>query len=140
MNNELHNIDFEAFKEVEDWVIKETDTVEFFKADFDLSPLFQSTFPQLSSLLKTARVLHFNINNQAYRLLSWTIENESRGWLCILENNIEATLPLIDEHRLLLKEMGGIFTTYNDGEINLSSGQKFMFTEYPLTLLPSLSR
>lgn len=128
MNNEINNIDFIAFKAAESRVIKATDTLDFFQTEFELSPLFQSTFPQLSALLKTARVLHFNINDQPYRLLSWTLENESRGWLCTLENNEETKLPLIAEHRLLLKEMGGIFTTYNDGDINLSNGQKFMFT------------
>ncbi|WP_312343035.1 hypothetical protein [Chryseobacterium binzhouense] len=127
--NQLKNNDFQAFKDADSWVLKETDKIEFFQSDFKLNIQFQKTFPKLTALLQTSRVVHFNLNNIPFRLLSWTIENENRGWLCIIEESTEKQLPLIDEHRLFLKELGGIFSTYNDGLCNLSYGKKFMFTE-----------
>lgn len=126
------NKDFETFKEEISWFIKEFDKVDFLdtESEFQLSEKFQNTFPNLTKLIKLARVLNLNINNQSYKLFSWTNKNDlSCGWLNKIEKNPNTTLNLIEEHKLLLSEIGGIQESYNQPEASLCNNQNYMFIE-----------
>jgi len=130
------NKDFEAFKKDISWFINQSDKIEFLETENEiiLSETFQKTFPILSSLIINARILNLKINNQSYKLFSWTNnENLSCGWLNKIEENFEPTLNLIEEHKLLLKEIGGIQESYNEPEPSLTNNQNFLFIESECT-------
>lgn len=124
------NIDFETFKNNITWFIQPTDEVELLDTTLDtkLTESFQTTFPKLTSLIQKARVLDLTINKQPYRLFSWTNkENKSFGWLNKIELAETTNIELIDEHELLLKEIGGIQESYNQPEPSLTNNQNFLF-------------
>lgn len=124
------NIDFETFKTDITWFVKPADKVELLDTtlNYCLTDDFQATFPILTNLIQKSRVLNFTINNQQYRLFSWTNkDNKSIGWLNKIESDKTTDIELIDEHELLLKEIGGIQETYNQPEPGLSNNQNFLF-------------
>ena len=126
------NKDFEAFREDISWFINQSDEVDFLDAakELGLSEKFQKTFPVLTELIQQARILNLTINSQLYRLFSWTNKDDlSCGWLNKIEENANTTLNLIEEHRLLLSEIGGIQESYNQPEPSLCNNQNFMFIE-----------
>lgn len=124
------NIDFETFKADISWFIKPADKVELLDStlNYNLTADFRSTFPILSNLIQKSRILNLTINNQQYRLFSWTNkDNKSIGWLNKIESGKTNDIELIDEHELLLKEIGGIQETYNQPVPSLSNHQNFLF-------------
>jgi hypothetical protein len=123
-------IDFETFKKDITWFIKPTDKVEFLDSNLDinLSDKFQETFPILTNLIQKSRKLKLTINNQVYRLFYWTNkDNISIGWLNKIESDKTNEIQLIEEHELLLKEIGGIQESYNQPEPSLTNNQNFLF-------------
>jgi len=133
----IMNKDFEAFKKDILWFISQSDKIEFLETENKLkvSEKFQNTFPVLSDLIGKARVLNLKINDTFYKLFSWTNKDGlSCGWLNKMEENPNTNLNLIDEHRLLLNEIGGIQESYNQPEPSLSNNQEFMFIESECTL------
>lgn len=122
------NTDFEAFKEHLSWLIhpSQIDTVS--EAEIKLSQKFTNTFPVLTDLISQARVLNLEVDHQPYRLFSWTNKNnESFGWLNKAEPDFTSALPFIEEHKLLLNEIGGIRESFNQPKSSLSNNQEFMF-------------
>lgn len=129
-NNSIDKTDFDAFLEDTSWFLESTDTVEFLDEGIDtiLSPEFQKTFPKLSKLIQQARVLNLTVNNQLYRLFSWSnIYGLSCGWMNKIEPSIDSDLKFIEEHKILLKAIGGIQETYNEPEPSLTNNQNFLF-------------
>ncbi|MFV0541423.1 MAG: hypothetical protein ACK5MZ_09345 [Aestuariibaculum sp.] len=126
------NKDFEEFKNDVSWFINQSDKIDFLdtKTQIKLTEKFCNTFPVLSNLISEARILTLTINKQLYKLFSWTNKNGlSCGWLNKIEQNTSSNLPLIEEHKLLLNEIGGIQESYNQPEPSLSNNQNFMFIE-----------
>jgi hypothetical protein len=124
------NIDFETFKNDITWFIKPTDKVELLDTtlNYSLTKKFQETFPKLTSLIEKSRVLNLTINYQSYRLFSWTNkENKSFGWLNKIESDKTTDIELIDEHELIIQEIGGIQESYNQPEPSLTNNQNFLF-------------
>jgi hypothetical protein len=131
------NIDFETFNNEVSWFINPTDTIEFLASEtpFQVSDNFKSTFPILAELIAQARVLNLTINNQLFKLFSWTNKDQlSCGWLNKIETENNSALNLIDEHRLLLREIGGIQESYHQPEDSFSNNQNFMFIESECTI------
>ncbi|MDO5614704.1 MAG: hypothetical protein Q4G16_00815 [Cruoricaptor ignavus] len=132
----MMNIDFETFKSDISWFISKTDKIDFLNSQKEilLSNEFKNTFPILSELIEQARILELKINNQLFRLYSWTNKDKlSCGWLNKIENIGNSNLNLIEEHKLLLNEIGGIQESYNKPEESLCNNQDFMFIESECT-------
>ncbi|MCB0835170.1 MAG: hypothetical protein KDE26_26825 [Bacteroidetes bacterium] len=124
------NPDFEEFKRDVSWFIDRKKQVEIIteNSPFQLSLEFANTFPKLTRLLKIARVVEINMNNDSFKLASWTNKNQQPfGWL--IKKEQQGELPLIPNHRLLLEEMGGIIERYNEPENSWSNNHEFMFLE-----------
>lgn len=124
------NIDFETFKNDITWFVKPTDKVELLDTtlNYSLTKKFQETFPKLTNLIEKSRVLNLTINYQSYRLFSWTNkDNKSFGWLNKIESDKTTDIELIDEHELILQEIGGIQESYNQPEPSLTNNQNFLF-------------
>jgi hypothetical protein len=130
------NLDFEAFKNDITWFVKSTDKVDFLDTttNYNLTDDFQATFPILTKLIQKSSVLNLTINNQSYKLFSWTNkDNNSCGWLNKIEADINNDIELLDEHNLLLKEIGGIQESYNQPEPSLCNNQNFLFIKSECT-------
>lgn len=131
------NIDFETFKNDITWFLKPSDIVEFLDNDLNisLSDKFQETFPNLTNLVQKSRKLNLTINNQEYILFSWTNkDNISFGWLNKIELDKTNEIEIIEEHELLLKEIGGIQESYNQPEPSLTNNQNFLFIKSECSL------
>lgn len=130
------NSDFEDFKSDITWFVKPSDRVELLETEknFSLTKDFQATFPNLTKLIQKSRVLSLTINNQPYKLFSWTTkDNKSCGWLNKIEADTKNEIKLLEEHKLLLKEIGGIQESYNQPEPSLYNNQNFLFIESECT-------
>lgn len=122
------NKDFEAFKERLSWLIHPSQIDNVSETTISLSSQFTDTFPFLTDLIAKARVLSLDIDNQPHRLISWTHkDHHSFGWLNKIESDFISPLPLIEDHKLLLKEIGGIRESFNQPFPSLSNNQEFMF-------------
>lgn len=122
------NKDFETFKERLSWLIHPSQIDSVSETKIRLSSQFTDTFPILTDLIAQARVLSLDIDNQPHLLFSWTSkDHQSFGWLNKIESDFTSTLPLIEEHKLLLKEIGGIRESFNQPFPSLSNNQEFMF-------------
>ncbi len=130
--NSKVNKDFRELTNHYKWLIKDTDEVELGKSEPEiyLSEEFLTTFPTLSNLLSKARILSLKINSKPHKLYSWTKSSGIRcGWINKFEGEKRTDLKLLDEHRLLLREIGGIWDSYNQPEPSLTNNQEFLFTE-----------
>ena len=131
------NDDFETFKKEIPWCFRRSEKIEFLPLEkhTGLSESFRQTFPILTDLIQEARILDLIISNQRHMLFSWTNKKNglSCGWLNKVEQNPQRTLNLIDEHKLLISEIGGILETYKGPELSLSNNQNFMFIEAECT-------
>lgn len=124
------NLDFETFKKDINWFIRPNDLVTLYDTEsvLNLSDNFTSTFPKLSQLIQKARKLEFSVNNNPYRLFSWTNKyNKSCGWLTKIELEDTDNIVLAKEHELLLKEIGGISESYHQPEPALTNNQDYLF-------------
>lgn len=120
--------DFDIFKKEITWFIKPNSDVTFVKQDFRISEEFNNTFPKLSLLIKKARISNIKVDNQDYILFAWNNqENHICGWLNKIENEENEALELINEHQLLLKNIGGIQESFNSPENSFCNNQNFMF-------------
>lgn len=129
LSNYLMNTDFEAFKDHLSWLIHPSQIENVSEAEIRLSQKFTDTFPILTDLISQARVLNLDIDHQPHLLFSWTNrKNEIFGWLNKMEPDFTSTLPFIEEHKLLLDEIGGIRESFNQPQPSVSNNQEFMFT------------
>jgi hypothetical protein len=123
------NADFDAFKSDVSWFIKPKSKIEFLHLNnIRLSEEFRSTFPELSKLIDKSRQTHLTIDSEKYILFAWdTKEGKICGWLNKQENSDEFKCELIEEHKLLLRNIGGIRESFNQPEGSFSNNQNFMF-------------
>jgi len=123
------NQDFEAFKSEITWFLNPNTKVEFQEQnEMRLSELFRSTFPKLTELISKSRQTYLKIDNINYILFAWdTLDGQICGWLNQQENEEEYKCELIEEHQLLLRNIGGIKESFNQPEVSFSNNQNFMF-------------
>lgn len=120
--------DFEQFKLNINWFVKQTDTVNLVEGIVKVNDAFIKNFPLLNDLILSARVLDVTINDNTYKLFSWTTkEGSSCGWLCKLEPKYISNIELLPEHELLLDNIGGIVESYNQPERSFTNNQNFLF-------------
>ena len=128
----MKNPDFEEFKNDISWYLEPTDNVELTDVEDNiyLSDEFQTIFPNLTKLVRKARIQNLKINNLPFKLLSWTnIDDESCGWLSKIEPESISDINISKEHQILLNAIGGIEESYNQPEPCLANNQDFLFTK-----------
>lgn len=122
------NADFEAFKEDISWFLKPNSDIVFKNSDLKISEEFKSTFPKLSGLIQKARVTNIYIDSQPYILFAWdSIDNQICGWLNKKDEADFYNYEMIEEHQLLLKNIGGIKESFNQPEDSFTNNQNFLF-------------
>lgn len=122
------NDDFKIFREEVSWFIKPASKVQLTEGDIRLSVEFEVTFPKLTSLIKKARVTIVDIDKVEYLLFAWdTKENLVCGWLNIIQEPDSYFVPMIPEHHLLVRIIGGIQEAFNQPENSFTNNQNFIF-------------
>lgn len=103
-----------------------------------LSPSFKKAFPLLSDLIGKARVLDIRLKEHSYQLLSWSekgSQEENMWWLCETNISDKPLLPFLDEHNILIDNLGGIAASfYLNIPKPLNANQNFMFIPNYCTL------
>lgn len=125
------NSDFQALFLHHPWLTNSRYTITPFDLPFALSQIFRDTFPSMAALLDRARVSHLDINGQMHRLFVWeNSSGHSIGWLSVLEQETAYTIPLIEKHRLLLSQVGGIRKWFHiyEGDYPFFVSMSFWFT------------
>ena len=123
------NSDVDAFKLAVTWAITPNSKVEFLGShNVHLSQEFRDTFPRLSGLIANSRQTHISIDSNQFLLFAWdTKDGKICGWLNKQEGSDRYSCELIEEHHLLLRNIGGIQTSFNQPESSFSNNQNFMF-------------
>ncbi len=86
--------------------------------------IFEYENPKLFELLRKARLLNFQVDDQHYRLYSWdTKAGESCGWLTKMELIRKEDFPLSKTHKIIAEKLGGITFTYNSDDNFLTNSQ-----------------
>jgi hypothetical protein len=83
---------------------------------YGLSSKNEKLFPKLAELLERATVTDVSLKNGRYHLLAWGSSDQRRmGWLCLLPSQ-ETPNNLYSDHKLLLKDFGGIVERFDEPE------------------------
>lgn len=123
------NEDFKAFKKNASYFLKPNSKVIFKGYDLIIDYEFKKTFPKLSLLILKARITLLNIDEESYILFAWDRkDNQICGWLNKIEKPNSSKYKLIEEHELLIGQIGGILESFNEPENSFSNSQNFMFT------------
>ncbi len=124
----MKNNDLETFKKNVSWFIKPYDNVEINSTIISLDENFETEFPKLTQLVSKARVSDLTIITKPYKLLAWDCKDGGIcGWLNKFEPDTISDIDIIPEHKLLLKNIGGIVESFNEPENTLSLNQNFLF-------------
>ncbi|QNR25141.1 hypothetical protein [Croceimicrobium hydrocarbonivorans] len=123
------NKDFKVFKSEVNWFLSPDSKIEFQKQkEIRLSEEFKGTFPNLTKLILKSRATFLSIDTINYILFAWdTLDGKVCGWLNQQEAEQEFKCELIQEHHLLLQNIGGIRESFNPPENSCSNNQNFMF-------------
>ena len=122
------NLDFEAFKEDVSWFLKPNSNIVIKNSELRIGEEFKATFPKLNGLIQKARVTNIDIDSQAYTLFAWdNIDNRICGWLNKIEKADSYKCEMIEEHELLLRNIGGIKESFNQPENSFTNNQNFLF-------------
>ncbi len=132
------NTDFEAFKSEVSWFLNPNSKIEFQEQkEIRLSEEFKGVFPNLSELIVKSRQTYLIIDNINYILFAWdTLDGQICGWLNQQETEEEYKCELIQEHELLIRNIGGIRESFNQPENSFSNNQNFMMELRLLTNSP----
>lgn len=126
---EKRNNDFETFKSEVSWFLYPNSEIEFQEQkEMRLSVEFKDTFPELTELILKSRQTYLKIDHINYILFAWdTNDGQICGWLNQRETEEEYKCELIQEHELLLRNIGGIRESFNQPDGSLSNNQNFLF-------------
>lgn len=126
--------DIESFKKENSRLIRPHDKVEHSSTCIILDAGFKSKFPRLTQLITKARVTDLKINSTPYKLIAWdNKDNEVCGWLVKFESELDGGVDIIEEHKLVLKNIGGIKEAFNGPSDTLINNQNFVFTKSQCT-------
>lgn len=123
------NPDFEAFKSDVSWFVSPKSNIELHdRQGIRLSAACRNTFPVLSELIDLSRQTYLTIDDVEYVLFAWDSQDgQVCGWLNKQESPDAYTYEFIEEHELLLRNIGGIQESFNAPEQALSNNQNFLF-------------
>lgn len=129
------NKHFEAFQKAISWFNYKNEPIEVFDIkQFNLTTKFQKTFPLTSELIKSSFKTGVEFKGKELVLFTWERNSIISGWLCQFD---KSDVALIEEHQLLIDNIGGILHSFNgpepfqkngiDYNYSLTLNQDFMF-------------
>jgi hypothetical protein len=126
---------FNAFKNEISWFNYYKEPIEVFEiGNFNLTKKFQEIYPNMTELIKRSAKTGVDFKGKSMVLFTWEIGEELSGWMCQFDN---PTIQLIEEHQILIDNIGGIIHSFNGPESielngvhynhTLTLNQDFMF-------------
>lgn len=126
---------FQAFQKEISWFNYKKEPIEVFEIDqFNLTKKFKEIFPIMSDLICSSTKTGIEFKGKSFILFTWEIDNEISGWMCQFD---QPSIPLIEEHQILVDNIGGIIESFNgpksmeingvDFNYTLTANQDFMF-------------
>ncbi len=123
------NQDFETFRSKISWFLNSNSKILFNQSEeLRLSKEFKTAFPNLTKLILRSRQTYLTIDQTNYILFAWdTVDGQICGWLNQQESEEEYKYELIEEHRLLLRNIGGIKESFNQSDDSFTNNQNWLF-------------
>lgn len=126
---------FQAFQEEISWFNYKKEPIEVFEIEkFNLTKRFIEIFPITAELINSSKKTGVRFQGKSLVLFTWEIGKEISGWMCQFD---EPNIELIEEHQILIENIGGIIHSFNEpesielNEVNynyvLTLSQDFMF-------------
>lgn len=126
---------FNAFQNEISWFNYKKEPIEVFEIDkFNLTQKFQDIFPTTTELINKSVKTGVEFKGKSMILFTWEIGEEISGWMCQFD---KPTIQLIEEHQILIDNIGGIIESFNgpesvelngiDYNYTLTLNQDFMF-------------
>ena len=117
---------FNAFQNEISWFNYKKEPIEIFEIEeFNLTQKFQSTFPVLTELINRSVKTGIEFKGKSMILFCWEIDHEISGWMCQFD---KPNIKLIDEHQLVIDNIGGIIESFNGPESIDVDGINYNYT------------
>ena len=124
--NEKMNKCFNAFQNKISWFNYKKEPIEVFEIDkFNLTQRFQDTFPIMTELINKSVKTGIEFKGKSMILFTWEIGEEISGWMCQFD---KPTIHLIEEHQILIDNIGGIIYSFNGPESIELNGTNYNYT------------
>jgi len=105
---------YKAFKNEISWFNYKNEPIEVFEInEFNLTKRFQNIFPKTTELISKSKKTGLEFKGKSLILFTWEIGNEISGWLCQFDR---PSIPLIEEHQILIDNIGGIIESFKGPE------------------------
>ncbi len=126
---------FQAFKNEISWFNYKNEPMEVFEIEeFNLTDRFKEIFPITTALINLSKKTGVEFKGKSLVLFTWEIEEKISGWMCQFD---KPNIDLIEEHQVLIDNIGGIIESFNgpesveingiDYNYTLTLNQDFMF-------------
>jgi len=117
---------FQAFKNEISWFNYKNEPIEVFEIKkFNLTKRFEKIFPITAKLINKSIKIGIEFNGISMILFAWEIEEEISGWVCQFDR---PKIELIEEHRILIDNIGGIIESFNGPESMEINGVNYNYT------------
>jgi len=93
--------------------------------EFKLTEDFKRIYPYTTELINKSHKTKFKINEVEFTLFTWQTTNGICGWKCQFD---EPIIDLIDAHKTLIKNIGGIKDYFNGPESSNVNGVDYDYT------------
>jgi hypothetical protein len=126
---------FNTFQNEISWFNYKKEPIKVFEIEnFNLTNKFQQTYPNMTKLINESVKTGVEFKGKSMVLFTWEKGKEISGWMCQFDN---PTIQLIEEHQILIDNIGGIIHSFNgpksielngvDYNYTLTLNQDFMF-------------
>ena len=126
---------FQAFKNEISWFNYKKEPIEVFEIPkFNLTKKFKEIYPITTDLINKSVKTGIEFKGKSLILFTWEIGDEISGWMCQFD---KPNIQLIEEHQILVDNIGGIIESFNgpesievngvDYNYSLTLNQDFMF-------------
>ena len=117
---------YNAFLNEISWFNHKKEPIDVFEIEkFKLTQKFQDTFPVMTQLINRSAKTGVEYNGKSMILFCWEVDKEISGWMCQFDKPI---VSLIDEHKLVIDNIGGIIESFNGPESIEVNGINYNYT------------
>lgn len=120
------NKHFQAFQNEISWFNYKKEPIEVFEInEFNLTQKFRELYPITTELITKSYKTGVEFKGKTMILFSWEIGGEICGWLCQFD---KPKIQIIEEHQILIDNIGGIIESFNGPESIDINGINYNYT------------
>jgi hypothetical protein len=117
---------FNTFQNEISWFNYKKEPIKIFEIEnFNLTNKFQQTYPNMTKLINESVKTGVEFKGKSMVLFTWEKGGEISGWMCQFDNS---TIQLIEEHQILINNIGGIIHSFNGPESIELNGVDYNYT------------